>query len=111
MPVLSELIAEVEPSVSTERNRFTIAPAAASAVVPEVRIVVTTAGRPVGIAETENEMAVRNRTSNAVSRARPIAIEITSAIPAMMRIWLVRVLSWRVSGVTSSLVRWSMPLM
>ena len=34
VPVLSELIARVEPSVSTERSRFTIAPAAASFCVP-----------------------------------------------------------------------------
>ena len=108
---MSELIADVEPSVSTERSRLTMAPTAASAVVPDDRIVVTTAGRPVGIAETENEIAVRNRMSNGVSRQRPIASEISSATPAMTRIWLVSSLSWRVSGVTSSLVRWSMPLM
>ena len=34
VPVLSELIADVEPSVSTERSRFTIAPALASVEVP-----------------------------------------------------------------------------
>ena len=34
VPVLSEQIADVAPSVSTDRSRFTIAPFAASAWVP-----------------------------------------------------------------------------
>ena len=111
MPVLSELMAEVEPSVSTERRRLTMAPAAASVVVPPERIAVTTAGRPVGMAETEKAMAVRNSTSYGVSRHRPMPIEMSSATPAMTRIWFVSALSCRVSGVTSSLVVWSIPLM
>ena len=64
VPVLSELMAEVEPSVSTERRRLTMAPAAASVWVPIERMAVTTAGRPVGIADTENAMAVSSRVSN-----------------------------------------------
>ena len=64
MPVLSELIADVEPRVSTERSCFTIAPALARVCVPYERIVVMTAGRPVGIAETAKAIAVTNRTSN-----------------------------------------------
>ena len=111
MPVLSELMAVVEPSVSTERRRLTIAPAAASRVVPIDRIAVTTAGRPVGIAETAKATAVRKRTSNGVFRARPMRNEISSATPAMTRIWFVSALSWRVRGVTSSSVAWSIPLM
>ena len=86
VPVLSELMAEVEPSVSTERSRLTMAPAAASVVVPPDRIAVTTAGRPVGMADTEKAMAVRNSTSNGVSRHSPMPIEISSATPAMTRI-------------------------
>ena len=35
VPVLSEQIADVEPSVSTDRSRLTIAPFAASACVPD----------------------------------------------------------------------------
>ena len=62
VPVLSELMADVEPSVSTERRRLTIAPAEANVDVPPARMVVTTAGRPVGIAETENATADRKRT-------------------------------------------------
>ena len=38
VPVLSELSAEVEPSVSTERRRFMIAPASASVCEPFDRI-------------------------------------------------------------------------
>ena len=76
VPVLSELIADVEPSVSTERSRFTIAPGLGELrSCPIDRIVVTTAGRPVGIAETENAIAVRNSMSNGVSRHSPIPIE------------------------------------
>ena len=41
-----------------------MAPALARVEVPAARIVVTTAGRPVGIAETANATAVRNRASN-----------------------------------------------
>ena len=50
MPVLSEQIAEVEPSVSTAGSRFTIAFRLAISRVPIDSSVVTTAGRPVGIA-------------------------------------------------------------
>src|SRR4029450_5831521 len=48
VPVLSELIALVEPSVSTERSRFTIAPAAARVCVPMEGTAVTTGGSPGG---------------------------------------------------------------
>ncbi len=57
VPVLSELIAEVDPSVSVERSRFTIAFAFASICVPYERIVVTTAGSPVGMAAMANATA------------------------------------------------------
>ena len=73
VPVLSELMALVEPSVSTERRRLTIAPALASVDVPAARIVVTTAGRPVGMAETENATAVRKRIWNGWLRYEPEA--------------------------------------
>ena len=79
----------MDPSVSTERSRFTIAPWAASWVVPLDRIAVTTAGRPVGIADTLKATAVRKSSSNGVSRHSPMPIEIASATPAMSRIWFV----------------------
>ena len=73
VPVLSELMADVEPSVSTERSRFTIAPALASVDVPAARIVVTTAGRPVGMAETANATAVRNSVVERLVAPQPEA--------------------------------------
>ena len=63
VPVLSEQIAEVEPRVSTDRSRFTIAPFAASACVPSESIVVTTAGRPVGIAAIARLIPIRKSSS------------------------------------------------
>ena len=44
VPVLSVLIAEVDPSVSVERSCFMMAPALARAWVPHARIAVTTVG-------------------------------------------------------------------
>jgi hypothetical protein len=69
VPVLSELIADVEPSVSIERNRFTIAPALAIVVVPAASRKVTTAGRPVGMAATANATPVRKSVSSDWPRA------------------------------------------
>jgi hypothetical protein len=107
VPVLSELMADVEPSVSAERSRFTIAFACASIRVPSDRIAVTTAGRPVGIAEMANAIAAVNTTLNSLPRARFRMTEASSAMPAMTRIWLVSLLSWRVSGVALPLSAWS----
>src|SRR6478752_8039884 len=70
VPVLSELIADVEPSVSVERRRFMIAFAFASICVPYERIVVTTAGRPVGIAEMANAIAAVKTVSKLSPRER-----------------------------------------
>ena len=70
VPVLSELIAEVEPSVSVERSRFTIAFAFASICVPYERIVVTTAGSPVGIAAMAKATAAVKTVVEASARAR-----------------------------------------
>ena len=89
MPVLSELIAEVEPSVSVERSRFTIAFARARICVPIDRIVVTTAGRPVGIAETAKAIAAVKTVLNVSPRERLRMIDSATAAPAMNRICLV----------------------
>src|SRR5215208_7891286 len=89
VPVLSELIAEVEPSVSVDRRRFTIAFDRARICVPSERIVVTTAGRPVGIAETANAIAAVKTVLKLWSRERFRIMEIATAAPAMKRIWLV----------------------
>ena len=71
MPVLSEQIADVEPRVSTERSRLTIAPLAASACVPSESIVVTTAGSPVGIAAIARLIPIRNSSSKSVAADEP----------------------------------------
>ena len=101
MPVLSEQIADVEPSVSTERNRLTIAPFAASAWVPSESIVVTTAGRPVGIAAIARLIPIRNSSSKSSPRTSPIATTSARAAAAMIVIRTVSWSSWRVSGVFS----------
>ena len=105
VPVLSELIADVEPSVSVERSRFMIAFALASCCVPYERIVVTTAGRPVGIAEIANAIAAVKTVSKLSPRDRLSAIEMPTATPEMTRIWLVSFFSWTVSGVSCVLGR------
>ena len=86
VPVLSELIADVEPSVSVERRRFMIAFALASICVPYERIVVTTAGSPVGIAEIANAIAAVNTVSKLWPRDRLSMIETATAAPEMNRI-------------------------
>ena len=88
-----------------------MAPAPASSCVPIDKMVVTTAGRPVGIAEMANATAAVNTTVKLSPRARLIAIETISAAPPITRIWFVSVSSWRVSGVFSSCVACSMPEM
>jgi hypothetical protein len=108
VPVLSELTAEVEPSVSVERSRFMIAFAFASCWVPYERMVVTTAGRPVGIAEIAKAIAAVKTVSKLSPRDRLRMIETATAAPEMKRIWLVSFLSWIVSGVSESSALWSM---
>ena len=111
VPVLSELIADVEPSVSVERSRFMIAFASASFCVPIERIAVTTAGRPVGMAAMANAIAARNTVLNDSPRDMLSTIEITSAEPEMTRIWLVSLFSCFVSGEAASLSWASIPEM
>ena len=88
-----------------------IAPAAASVCEPFDRMAVTTAGRAVGMAATANATALRNSSWAWTPRYSPRPIEMTSATPAMTRIWLVRASSCLVSGVFSMPVACSMPLM
>lgn len=58
VPVLSEQITEVQPSVSTEGNDLTIAFFLAIRRVPKARQVVITAGNPSGIAATAKATAI-----------------------------------------------------
>ena len=64
VPVLSEQITEVDPSVSTAGSRLTIALRRAISRVPIDNNAVTTAGSPVGIAATANATPVMNNVSN-----------------------------------------------
>lgn len=58
VPVLSEQITEVQPSVSTEGRLRTIAFFLAIRLVPSARHVVMTAGSPSGMAATANATAI-----------------------------------------------------
>ena len=98
MPVLSEQIADVAPSVSVERSRLTIALASASRRVPRERIVVTTAGRPVGIAAIANATATVNTSVKLCPRAMLSTTDATSARPAIVTSCLVSFSSCTVSG-------------
>ena len=111
MPVLSELIAEVEPSVSVEASRFMIAPALASCSVPQARMVVTTVGSPTGIAAMAKATAALKTARNVSPRARFSAIDATSAMPAITRICSSSRSIWRVSGVLTSCSSASIPEM
>ena len=83
VPVLSEQIADVDPSVSTAGSRFTIACRRAISRVPSDSSAVTTAGSPVGIAATASVTPVTNRSSNDSSRISPRTITSASATNAI----------------------------
>ncbi len=111
VPVLSEQIAEVEPSVSVELRSFTTALCAARSRVPIDSSVVTTVGRPVGIAPIATVTASRNRSSRGRPRAEP-ATTITKIVPAASQAktlasWFI----WRCSGDASALTSPSIPAM
>ena len=81
---MSEQIADVEPSVSTDFNRLTMAPRFASSCVPTDSSIVTTAGRPVGMAAMARVIPVRNSESKSSPRARPRMMISASAAAAMI---------------------------
>ena len=58
VPVLSVQITDVQPSVSTDGSERTTALRLAILRVPSARHVVTTAGRPSGIAATASATAI-----------------------------------------------------
>ena len=86
------------PSVSVERSRLMIALASASRRVPRERIVVTTAGSPVGIAAIANATATVKTSVKLCPRAMLSTTEATSASPAIVTSCLVSFSSWTVSG-------------
>ncbi len=68
----------------------------------------TTAGRPVGMAEIANAIAAVKTVSKLSPRERLSTTETATAAPAMTRIWLVSFFSCIVSGVSASSALWSM---
>ena len=71
VPVLSELIADVDPSVSTDTRSLTMAFSPASSFAPAERITCRTVGSAVGIAAIASAIAVMNRVSADCPRDRP----------------------------------------
>ena len=101
VPVLSEQMADVAPKVSTERSRLMMAPFVARSRVPKDRSIVTTAGRPVGIAEMARLIPTRKIWSKSSPRMRPSTTMKTSAAAAMIVMTTVSWSSCFVSGVFS----------
>jgi hypothetical protein len=64
--------------------------------------VVTTAGSPVGMAAIANAIAAVNTVVNVWPRERLSRIEMRTASPEMIRIWLVSFVNCFVSGVSVS---------
>ena len=108
VPVLSEQIADAEPSVSTDDSRLTIARRRAMRCTPRARTTESTAGSPSGTAATASDTPTRSTstTSLAVSMSdvSMIAPMTTTAmmITAMPSIRPTRSTS-RCSGVDSAL--------
>ena len=109
VPVLSELIAEVNPSVSTEGRSFTIALRLARSTPPSDKIVCVTVGSASGIAAMASEIALTNSASHACPRARPSANITTMVSPAAAAIHRVSLSSSLVSGDCSLAVADSIP--
>lgn len=109
MPVLSVLIAEVKPSVSTEGRSFTIALCLARSMPPSDKMVWVTVGSASGIAAIASETALRNRASHAVPQIRPSTNMTAMVIPAAPAIQSVSVLICLVMGGFSREVDASMP--
>jgi hypothetical protein len=68
VPVLSELIAEVKPSVSTDGRSFTMALRLARPMLPSDRITCVTVGSASGMAAMASETALTNNISQAWPR-------------------------------------------
>ena len=83
MPVLSEQITVVQPSVSTAASLRTMAWRLAMRCMPSARVTVTTAGSPSGMAATARAMAVMAVSTRSSPRARPSANISATTTPAM----------------------------
>src|SRR3954465_12636394 len=71
VPVLSELMAEVKPSVSTDGRSFTMAFRWARSRLPRDRITCVTVGSASGIAAIASETALTKSASHPTPRPRP----------------------------------------
>ena len=108
VPVLSELIAEVNPSVSTDGRSLTIAFCFASSTLPRERTTCTTTGRASGMAAIASATAVSNSIVHDCPRYRPSANITIIVSPAAPTIHSVSVFICLVSGVSSFPVEDSM---
>ena len=105
---MSELIAEVNPSVSTDGRSLTIAFSFASSTLPSDRTTWTTIGRASGIAAIASATAVSNSVVHDCPRLRPSANITIIVSPAAPTIHSVSVFICLVSGVSSFAVAESM---
>jgi hypothetical protein len=101
---LSELIADVKPSVSTEGSSLTMALRLARSTPPSDRIIWVTVGSASGTAAIARVTALTNSTSHASPRVRPSANITTIVSPAAVAIHRVSRSSSAVSGVRSRAV-------
>ena len=99
VPVLSELIADVEPRVSTESRLFTTAPCAASSRDPLDRMTWRTVGMAIGTAARASAIAVVKIVCADSPRDRPSANMMAIVNPAAPAIHRVNVSSCLVIGV------------
>ena len=109
VPVLSELIADVEPSVSTEARSVNTAPCRARSAAPTDMTTWSTVGIASGIAAIASATALVNTTVEDRPRCAPSTNMITIVTPAAAAIHSVNVLSCLVSGVSSRVVVASIP--
>ena len=109
VPVLSEQITVVQPSVSTAESFFRIARFCAIRHMPIASVTVTTAGRPSGIAATASATALIAACVQGRPRAKSRAKITVTTTPAIAASFLPRLSSWRCSGVSVSAVLAIMP--
>src|SRR4051794_30185924 len=109
VPVLSELMAEVKPSVSTDGRSFTMAFRCARSRLPRDRITCVTVGSASGIAAIASETALTKSASHPTPRPRPRTNITNIVTPAAEAIHTLSRLSSRVSGDCSRTVDDSIP--
>jgi hypothetical protein len=82
VPVLSEHTTEVVPSVSTGDKRLAKALLAAILRAPSVRTIVTTVGKPSGMAATDSEIAAFSISRASIPFKMPMPMTIATTIRA-----------------------------